>query len=158
MPNTTPLIIEKENYQDIRDLLGNASSSLLPDSLIERELYLGLAEQEIIFRVPTYADIIEAKEADVRSYIYLKAAVVGYCAALLTRKIQALVKSEDIQDYKYVNLDPNQWDDLRASLISGSQDNLEQLITDTTIAILKLDGPSRTKEQHLREHYVLPPC
>jgi hypothetical protein len=136
-----PTIIKLEQYDEIRDRLGNIPEHLLPNSVIERLSYLQRAEEEVKERVPGWEAVLS--DGTALQKIYLKVAVIAFCAYHLTFKVQQLLKSEDISDYRYVALSPDEWNKIRAGLLEEGNENVGSLVEVPATTLMALSGPGR---------------
>jgi hypothetical protein len=76
-------ILTEENWQQrIRDKLG-VDAAYLPDTVIQQPDIITVAETNIIEQIPNYASLEDDKK------VYLEAAVVCECAALLCPSMPA---------------------------------------------------------------------
>lgn len=85
----TPLILTNGGYESlVRSRLG-ATENELPDSEINQDLVLQVAETVVIRRVPGYALI-----ADSNDLLFLKLATISYICYLLCPSMSRRVKTE----------------------------------------------------------------
>lgn len=85
----TPVILTDAGYETlVRSRLG-VTENELPDTEINQDLVLQMAETMVIRRVPTYASI-----ADDSDLLFLKSATIAYICYLLAPSMSRRVKTE----------------------------------------------------------------
>lgn len=147
MPNR---ILTIEGYQDaIRELLG-VTVLMLPDTAIDRENIITIAESAVIKQVPNYAEII----ADIENSddaVYLRSAVISQVAARccpgLEAKFKTSEQSETGYNYKKENVD---WTkkkvefEAQATEYIGMISSIELQSVDYSPNLAGLTGPTRS--------------
>lgn len=103
-------ILTAENWQQrIRDKLG-IDAAYLPDSVIEQPENITVAEANIIAQLPDYSSI-----SDDTAKIYLEAAVVCECAALICPSLPARLPAKETGPHESHELDVD-WAKTKADL------------------------------------------
>jgi hypothetical protein len=142
MPNR---ILTSSGYQEaIRELLG-VTAQTLPDTAIDRENIITLAEAAIIRQVPTYADIITADGDDA---VYLRAAATAQVAANCCPGLAAKFKTSEQSEtgFKYTK-NAIDWSAKRAEMEAIAQGYIGIISTVSaagqTYTLAGLNGPTR---------------
>lgn len=147
-----PMFLISEDYDEIRDRLGGASTELIPDDVIEKTSYLQKAETLIRALVPLYPTILTANDTsptqgDMDRLVCLKVATIAQTALLLIPKVQQLVRSQNILDYSYTGYSPQDWD-AKVQQLRNEQSNAVNLINESYgapdySALFQVNGPTR---------------
>ena len=114
------LILTEVGWQDrIREKLG-VDEAYLPDSAIDKPEVIGIAEANMVARIPTYASLEGA------SRLYLEVAVVLEAAALLcpTMKTRLPIREQALHFSRDLSVD---WDKRRQELMN-ERDGILQAI------------------------------
>lgn len=131
------------DYDEIRDRLGNADSTLIPNSIIARTSYLQYAESQIRRAVPNYLILKQNAE----NLINFRVAAICMTAYLLIPKVWSLLKSENIIDYSYTNLSPTEWSQKSQALRDEATNAIGYILYpngwNSELIMIAMSGPSQ---------------
>lgn len=140
MPNR---ILTGTGYQEaVRELLG-VTAQILPDTTIDRENIITLAEAAIIRQIPTYQAIITAAGDDA---VYLRSATTAQVAAKCCPGLEAKFKTSEQSEtgFKYTK-NAVDWSKKKAEMEALSREYIGIISTVITAPTLAgVTGPTRT--------------
>lgn len=148
MPNRILIGPEATGYQDaVRELLG-VSGQILPNTAIDRENIITLAELLIVHRVPNYEAIITAAREEA---IYLRSATITQVAATCCPGLKAKFKTSEQSEtgFKYTK-EAVDWDKKKGELSVMVEDYLGMIgsvqAASKSPTLAGVTGPTRSAQ------------
>ena len=119
------ILLTVQTYPMIRAALGVlVDSNLLPDSIIQMDLYAGRAQTWVESRDPSWATRTGADRQ------HLVNAAVLRCAGLLAPTMPALSSESFLGEYKY-DANPVDWDARGQALLAEAENEVQEVIAVT---------------------------